>query len=609
MKNIKLIHLLYTPTMRCNLSCDYCYLGKQTRESSLKKESQQAIETLKKVLLKLEEENIVAFNVSLHGGEVTMLPPKILEGLFEIINKYYIKNWDILNANGYKKTSPHIKTNLFNFDKIYDLLEKHKVSISASIDLPLDLHSKHRIKQNGERWLEKTKKNLALLSKYPYGKKISSTFSEEHILKKEHILKDIWYIHNELKFDMTNFNVMYAFPSKLNKEDKGNNILKEASDVQQLDLYQFLKKNTVGTELEYGFMKNWFDEFTPSYCTNSVNCGEKFYLLQSNGDIYSCVRSQGLKEFYYGNALEQKFSEIMENGKNKIKNINENYGLNKDCKSCDHLSKCNTGCPVVKINTNKNKSYTCELQKEIYIDFPKSYKINEKKNQYLKWFVKTNHPNEYKLYKNNFLKEDKENLKDQFFLPKDINENKNKLMSIIEEDSILKDLFSDEMFILEHDSEILNLQSQILKVDRELLCITEEDNLMLHINPKIIDKNCDELLKNTIYIQLLKDNKVLYGDEKREKQEHVWIEQIYLNYLKESNLFKGYLMFDLGMLLRVNKMYKNIFTKNVLNNLFITTSCLRDYHYQKQKNNAFYHIQTINLPFQNFEFFYINKEE
>ena len=44
------------------------------------------------------------------------------------------------------------------------------------------------------------------------------------------------------------------------------------------------------------------------------------------------------------------------------------------------------------------------------------------------------------------------------------------------------------------------------------------------------------------------------------------------------------------------------------NNLFFTTSSLRDYHYLKQKNNAYYHIQAINLPFQNIEFYYIKEE-
>ena len=30
---------------------------------------------------------------------------------------------------------------------------------------------------------------------------------------------------------------------------------------------------------------------------------------------------------------------------------------------------------------------------------------------------------------------------------------------------------------------------------------------------------------------------------------------------------------------------------------------------RKQKNNAYYHIQAINLPFQNIEFYYICKED
>jgi sulfatase maturation enzyme AslB (radical SAM superfamily) len=35
------IHLLYVPTLCCNLSCSYCYLGKQTSEAALKRDAQQ----------------------------------------------------------------------------------------------------------------------------------------------------------------------------------------------------------------------------------------------------------------------------------------------------------------------------------------------------------------------------------------------------------------------------------------------------------------------------------------------------------------------------------------------------------------------------------------
>jgi uncharacterized protein len=54
--------------------------------------------------------------------------------------------------------------------------------------------------------------------------------------------------------------------------------------------------------------------------------------------------------------------------------------------------------------------------------------------------------------------------------------------------------------------------------------------------------------------------------------------------------------------------YKNEYSNEKPNNIFFTTSSLRDYHYTKQKNNAYYHIQAINLPFQNIEFYYLDKE-
>ena len=61
-------------------------------------------------------------------------------------------------------------------------------------------------------------------------------------------------------------------------------------------------------------------------------------------------------------------------------------------------------------------------------------------------------------------------------------------------------------------------------------------------------------------------------------------------------------------LVNMIKEYKSEYSTDSPNNIFFTTSSLRDYHYTKQKNNAYYHIQAINLPFQNIEFYYLNKE-
>ena len=43
--------------------------------------------------------------------------------------------------------------------------------------------------------------------------------------------------------------------------------------------------------------------------------------------------------------------------------------------------------------------------------------------------------------------------------------------------------------------------------------------------------------------------------------------------------------------------------------MFATTTALRDAHYAKHKANAYYHIQTINLPFPNIELSLDDEEE
>ena len=136
------IHLLYVPTLCCNLSCSYCYLGKQTSEAALKRDAERAMHTLRHTLNALRAAGVLAFNVSLHGGEVTTLPPDVLDALFGMIRAHYRAHFDALGALGHRKSAPHIKTNLFKFAPLYDLFDQHKVSISASIDLPLALHAR-----------------------------------------------------------------------------------------------------------------------------------------------------------------------------------------------------------------------------------------------------------------------------------------------------------------------------------------------------------------------------------------------------------------------------------------------------------------------------------
>lgn len=599
------IHLLYVPTLDCNLGCRYCYLGEQTARGMRAKDAARAVATLEQALADFLKAGVLPFNISLHGGEATILPRKTLVALFNLIRKHYLDHFDALTALGYRKSAPHLKTNLFNFPQLYSLFDRHKVSISASVDLPLALHGKYRTTRAGGSWLSRTLENLRLLARYPHAKKISATLYGEHLRDVPALIHDIWFIHRELGFDMNQLNFMFGFDSSFNREKllaRGEQPLRPVTDAEQLGFYNALKAAFSGTELEEGLLRNWFDEFKPSYCTNAFNCGERFYLLQSDGHVYSCVRGQGLEAFHYGNIFTDGVAEILNAGRRKISLIHQQSGFDQDCGECAHLSICHTGCPVVKQHHGLAKSYSCRLQKAIYEDHPLSYPptSNPRERQaQVQEYLLGMHP--AKAHEQIALAPAPRPA--GMIFPKDWNEEKNTLAKLIENDPILQQLYCDDGFSLEINGEAIPLHSQILKTHRSLYSIGRSDRLILHVRRSLFQVSCPELERNTLHVQMLRDTPVVYGDEQRLKQEHLFTHQVFYHRLAPSARYgQDHVMLDLSGLLLL---HQDLFMPKILNNLFVTTSCLREYHYEKQQINAFYHIQAINLPFQNFEFYWV----
>jgi uncharacterized protein len=589
------IHLLYVPTLACNLGCRYCYLGDQTSGVDLKLDAERAAATLRHGLAAFLDAGMLPFNVSLHGGEPTMLPPTVLDELFGIIRSHYVEHFDELNARGFRKSRPHIKTNLYNFHRLYNLFDRHHASISASIDLPLALHARYRTTRAGKAWLKQTIANLKLLARYPHGKKISCTLYREHLEDLPALVADIRRIHDEFGFDMNSFNIMFGFDSSGSGRTEGD-ALGMATEEQQVRLYETLRDEFTGTALEEGFLRNWFDEFTPSYCTNSFNCGERFFLLQSDGEVYSCVRGQGRGDFRYGNILSDPVAGILAAGRSKISLLHQRAGLDPACRECEYLQICHTGCPVVKMNTG-GRSYTCALQKAIYRDNPRSWppaadaseqQANERE------YVIGMHPSLIPTLP-------AVPAMTRIQLPGDLYQTRNALAELIAADPLLRELYRDDAVILEINGERHPVRPQILKAGRELFSLSPDDRVVLQLRRSLFMAGCDEPVRNTLYLQLLRDTTVVYGDEQRSKQEHLFTYQLFFRQLLSSSLSEEFVMADLSGLLAL---HRDLFLKGVLNNLFVTSGYLRDYHYQKQKANAFYHIQAINLPFQNFEFYW-----
>lgn len=348
-----------------------------------------------------------------------------------------------------------------------------------------------------------------------------------------------------------------------------------------------MHKEFDGTDLDIGVNGAWFDEFGPGYCTNCDNCGEKFFLLEKNGDIYSCVRGQKNKDYYYGNIYTDTVEKILQTAKTKIFMNHNKLPFNDECSKCGYLYLCKTGCPFVKNTYNTNKSYTCLLQQKMYED--RAYSKDEYNDDFVYHYVTI-----------------MRNVDSTKYIPENKNPDYPSLTNLIRQDPKLKYIYADDVFTLKVDNDEYQLSSQILKKSRSIIYLTKNSKVTIYMKKHLINEECIYPDNNSLYIMLLSGNLVTYGDEVRTKQCHVTTTQVYKCVLENRpSDKKDYYAYDITNLIAE---YKTELSKDNPNNLFFTTSSLRDYHYLKQKNNAYYHIQAINLPFQNIEFYYLEKE-
>lgn len=579
-EDIKFIHLLYVPTMNCNMQCKYCYLKENTVDLE---QDDKYLKTLEYAIDKFKQANVIPFNISLHGGEVTTLAKEDFRNIVQYISNYYKKNRKIIEKNGFKVGNPHIKTNLLNLEKHIDAIKEFNISISGSLDLPFSLHEEYRVTKGNQKTLDRILENIKLLNEMPNRKKVSATIFKEHYDKTDEIIEDIKFLEKNTCLDMNDFNFMIGFVTGDEK------ILHPITEDEQVDFYKRMNDEFIGTSLDYGVKNTWFAEFTPNYCTNSDNCGEKFFLLERDGNIYSCVRGQKDENFYYGNIYQDTVEDILNNAQRKIFEIHNKIGINEECLKCKYLYLCKTGCPYVKNNYKIDKSYTCKLQQEIYKNDEKLYPEDQNIEESAYVYLSKTHPNISSSY------HPKEKIITGLDIPS--------LTQIISLDKRLKNIYSDDIFILKVDNTEYKLESQILRNKRDIIYLTDESNLKLYIKEGVLE-DCDYPESNSLYMMLLSGDTLLYGDEQRTKQEHIMTHQIFTNTIKKEKSDKeGFYCVDIT---KIISLYYDKLSENNPNNLFFTTTELRDYHYTKHKNNAYYHIQAINLPFQNIELVYIN---
>ncbi|EIX0171411.1 radical SAM protein [Campylobacter coli] len=580
--------LTFVPNSYCNFACSYCYLGKLTER---KEKTTDMAEQFKKIAKKLKDDGVIITEVILHGAELSASPYEHVKELLKAIDEYKKENHFLIRvlSKDSKKGHHyiHLKTNLYFLDRFFELFKKYEVGISASIDLPLRFHEKYRVLKSGKSTLEKTLKMIELLSAYPYFKQISTTMTKEH-LNVDEFIRDVYKLES-LGFDMaSDFYIMFTYQSANAQGD-----FQMPSDEDMLSFYKNLREKLKDTKYSFALEHFWFKEFLGGYCTNCTNCGDNL-LIQKNGDVYVCHRSQALNELRAGNIFNENYESLKIRNITNIRILENSLKLHKDCLECDYFHLCKASCTIERNDTKLGKSYTCALQKAIYKNNAEFFKADKTLAEIsLDEFLRQNQTNNYK----------------SFLIPNlslEFRESKNSLENIINDDEILQKLYLKDNFLISVNDELA-----LLDFEKDALYksfkISSKDNIKLLIKKEVFDYSTKETLSNFIYMSLLGGEAKVYGDEKREKTLHIETKHLHLEkLLNESLELEGYLIYDISSFLKENS---RLYSLNHKNFIFFTTKALREYHYEKQAKNAFYHAQTINLPFLRFEFTWEDKND
>jgi len=573
--------LTYVPNSYCNFGCKYCYLGKLTEKDNTPEDS---VKNLEKIIEEYENSNILINHITFHGAEITTLPNATLDKLFTVCRNYY--NSHLMELRDYRITRPSIgvKTNLYRYDKVRDIFNKHNIATSCSIDLPFKHHREFRVLKDGSDTFDKVYNNILLLNQDTEGNfTMSCTIGIKALEHIDEFIKDIEHL-DSIGIDMCrNFYIMFIYDSAYSKVKTG------MTDEEQGIFFDKLLEHFKGTKFEQAIYYSWFREFPIGYCTNEANCGKNNYLVQKNGDVYPCHRGQAVPELKFGNILQDSFEDITKTGTSAIANYdNNNLPLHNDCLECNWFHYCNMGCPISRHDINYNKSYTCTVQRKLYKAQPERFPEDPIAAAIARdSYIKTMMPNYYystdvpKLMKNNT----------EFYDPK------NSLESIILRDKELMELYNPSNIKLGINGEYIDLFSSLLNDKTMSVTMYNTDDLKLFLSNDYVSINHTE--DNNILLMILSKDTVVYGDEQRTKMQH--IEHIEIDLKDTEKVEEGYLV-DLHKVLESIK--DKIPREDMWYEMFITTKDARRYHYDKHSKNAFYHIETINLPFHSFYFSY-----
>jgi len=559
----------------CNMGCSYCYLGGLTENTD---NVSNSLELLHSVINSYTEAHILIDKFIFHGAEPTVIPKTMFESILKEMRLYFKKYETELKILGHRKPEIALKTNMLNLDKYIDLFKKYNVKIGGSFDLPFSSHEKNRVLKNGKSTLDKILNNIKLLASYPYEHNISSTVTIDALNNFEEFVQNIEYLQNTLGYDVkNNYYIMFTYDSAANKDKFESTSFCSMSQENMVEFYNKLKNYYKDTEFEKAILYSWFREMVPTQCFFEKNCVDKHAIIQNNGDIYTCHRAQPIEALKLGNIHEESLVDIKDYGTALYENLDNQITMDDDCAQCNYFKYCYLNCPIVRIETKRNKSFTCLIQKEIYADNPTRFPpcSDEERFYLVNNFCKTNNIQKFT---------------PTFVGDKELDKPDNHIETILKKDKVLDKYFNYPMVLIEYEDKKYKLARRTDNMTQG--AFTFKNELIIYVNKEMFKLGIEErdIEYNRLKIVVYGNSRVRYGLDFTDKRIHRYTIELFYSELLSigEEDAQGFIRLDISKYIDFKDDEEMLIT--------FFTPPLQERHEKFKQQNPYYHIQFYNMP-------------
>lgn len=322
----------------CNLKCSYCYLSEEQKNQ--KEDYNRLLSATEEFVAKLKEEDVTLYQCILHGAEPGLVPAKTTANMINLLAERSHHKKILMQSSGIYYTPRYMSEIEANCNDEICFFP------GFSIDGPAVINDVNR----SDGLFKKAWENLERLCESGYHPSLHIVITKNTLSHFNEFCE--WIL------DLENKGIRFSLcPVKSDEQ--------WLSPEEQIILAEWL--------IKAGTFRHYY-AFMPDLCVNKGNNCTPIY-FDADGKVFPCN---------FGRRSDNSFAnwkeESIEDIKQKRSTFYADRATSEECDSCELRPRCNSGCPVSRIN---GKAIDCNVRKYVYshLPFPPA-----EVSEYVRWF-------------------------------------------------------------------------------------------------------------------------------------------------------------------------------------------------------------------------------